>query len=151
MHGPVTRKELYRLKQFISDELGVNPTIRVMDILHLGYVGRYLIHKDVILLDKSQRRGDFIQTLMHEAVHSYCSHNDIFYLYHNLHTIEKLTRRELLGYVSTAVRAELYVERRACELADKYDPKLEYWICTRKQFEKEFANLWPTWKKHGLV
>jgi hypothetical protein len=111
--------EYTELREYAKEKLGVKPRVYLVKDLgekEFGYPidGLCNYTGNVIKLTKGLSKADFIHTYLHECVHLYCYRNNIFPKYHYHST---LTSSDFTAYKKTAVRAELWVDRKARHLA----------------------------------
>jgi hypothetical protein len=98
--------------------------------------------------EKWRSRSQLMSTLIHEVAHILCSRNKVWNAFHNYPHPSYLTEKQILAVLSTAWKAECYVEKMAKRMMAELYPGYLFIIgygrrkIDKTWFDKEFLGLY---------
>jgi len=131
----VTRRDK-RIACDIAASFGIN-WVKFHDDKMYDYFDISRNGSHVIGLSTERSRRWFYSALLHEINHSLCARERIFPAYHFIGRLADLTDKQRLAIKRTALRAELYVDRRAEMMCHKLFHGLPYQRAYRCQEDRK--------------
>lgn len=132
------KKELRRIAR------GIKVRLRFIKVSDNQFMGLAVEGRKILINRGIRSRDLIISTFFHELAHVICYRSKKFRAFHTFTGVKKgKTKWETFcklkkAVLSTALRAELYVDRMGEELAREYFPSAKYDRAYRTKYQKQF-------------